>query len=334
MNETLSKESILEDPSNQTLNDIDDDEQDVLEPPKQTRKRGKAITYYLFKRFDNYDDIIKEIKQGDINGNTWVFKRQDDDKYRYYCKYVKQGCRAAPYLHLATEHAGNCFVSDEDYSNHQSEETPKNKVDTAIYQKIVELENLQIKPEGIIKNLIKSGFQPPTKIKLNNNNWNKLGKTIQHVDEYYMVRSGDKNDSKDLSREECRNFIQRLDDKPWNHFDEMLNDIKSIFLVKLNQENWKNSICNCVDWLKNYKCCHTIAIAYRLNLQLQPPDIESDEEEKGIEEPSSKRPCSSSRSEADDNENETNLIKKCKSCEMPLKKRKYFYCVNKCKNIF
>ncbi|RNA34504.1 hypothetical protein BpHYR1_035818 [Brachionus plicatilis] len=31
-------------------------------------------------------------------------------------------------------------------------------------------------------------------------------------------------------------------------------------------DNYACSTCTCVDWLKNYKCSHTIAVAYRLNL--------------------------------------------------------------------
>ncbi|CAF0944189.1 unnamed protein product [Brachionus calyciflorus] len=119
--------------------------------------------------------------------------------------------------------------------------------------------------------------------------WNKLGKTIQRLDEYYMVRSVDDKNSLDLSREDCKQFLQRLENKPWTNFDKMISFINI-----------------------------------------------SDEGEKGIEEetqPSSKRigsgiPITSStqidNGDADD-------INKCKICDMPLEKRKYFYCVNKCK---
>ncbi|RMZ99676.1 hypothetical protein BpHYR1_002742 [Brachionus plicatilis] len=34
----------------------------------------------------------------------------------------------------------------------------------------------------------------------------------------------------------------------------------------MKNNNWKNSTCTCLDWLKNYKSSHTIAVAYRLNL--------------------------------------------------------------------
>ncbi|RNA15587.1 hypothetical protein BpHYR1_041068 [Brachionus plicatilis] len=67
-------ESVLEDPANQTLEDVDQDWTDVLKPAYEIRKRGKAITYDLFKSFEDFDVILKEIKDGTINGNTWIFK--------------------------------------------------------------------------------------------------------------------------------------------------------------------------------------------------------------------------------------------------------------------
>ncbi|CAF1139289.1 unnamed protein product [Brachionus calyciflorus] len=169
MSDPLSTESILENPSNQTLDDVDQDWSDVLKPLKKTKKRGKAIIYNLDKSFEDYDVIVKEIKEGQINVNSWIFKAQDGDKYSYYCKYLKKGCRAALYLHLTDGSKGNCFISEDQHSNHElEEEEATNKIDEPIYAKIVELETLGIKPDGIIKNLIKCGFQPPKKTKLNN----------------------------------------------------------------------------------------------------------------------------------------------------------------------
>lgn len=88
MSETQSKESILEDPLDQTLDDTDQDWDDVLKPQNQ-KKRGKAITYELYQPFQEYDQIVKQIKEGNINGNNWIFKNKDGDKYRYYCKFNK-----------------------------------------------------------------------------------------------------------------------------------------------------------------------------------------------------------------------------------------------------
>ena len=66
--------------------------------------------------------MVQEVKGGKINGNCWFFKGKDGDKYRYYCKYIKQGCRAALYLELTDGSKENCFVSDEDHSNHGNDE--------------------------------------------------------------------------------------------------------------------------------------------------------------------------------------------------------------------
>lgn len=168
MSQTLSKESILEDPANETLNDADEYWYDVIKPADQIKKRGKAIVYTLSKSFENYENMVQDIKDGKINGNSWFFKGKDGDKYRYYCKHIKQGCRAALYLELTDGSNGNCFVSDEDHTNHSNENIIITQIDPKIHAKIVEYEKLGLKPESIIKNLINAGFQPPKKTKLNN----------------------------------------------------------------------------------------------------------------------------------------------------------------------
>ena len=90
------------------------------------------------------------------------------------------------------------------------------------------------------------------------------------------------------------------------------------------------------------------------SLEYQPSDVESDEEEKGIEEEvtlPSKKVCSNAPITSQDIpmtnlDIEQTIIdipttssqititssdNKCKKCNIPLKKRKYFYCINKCK---
>ncbi|RNA05357.1 hypothetical protein BpHYR1_028533 [Brachionus plicatilis] len=126
MSETLSKESVLEDRANQTLEDVDQDWTDVLKPANEIRKRGKAITYDLFKSFEDFNVILKEIKDGTINGNTWIFKSQDGDKHRFYCKYLKHGCRAALYLQLTDG------SKDDEHTNHPNDEEDIRKIDPII----------------------------------------------------------------------------------------------------------------------------------------------------------------------------------------------------------
>ncbi|CAF0998817.1 unnamed protein product [Brachionus calyciflorus] len=127
-------------------------------------KMFKIVKSRHFSRMYSSHVIVKEIKEGQVNGNSWIFKTQDGDKYRY----LKQRCRAALYLHLTDGSKGNCFISKDEHSNHELEEEATNKIDKPIYAKIVELETLGIKPDGIIKNLIKCRFQPPKKTKLKN----------------------------------------------------------------------------------------------------------------------------------------------------------------------
>ncbi|RNA10609.1 hypothetical protein BpHYR1_018873 [Brachionus plicatilis] len=101
---------------------------------------------------------------------------------------------------------------------------------TTIYQETneqIEIDNVNIKKfhkEPVIEN----------KELLDAYDWNKLEKKIQHVGEYYMVKSGNETN---LSREECKQFLQRLETTPWNYFDVMIEDIKSIYLIKFNNDN-------------------------------------------------------------------------------------------------
>ncbi|RNA13082.1 hypothetical protein BpHYR1_017494 [Brachionus plicatilis] len=77
MSETLSKESVLEDSANQTLEDIGQ----MFSNQLMRLEKGGKQTYDLFKSFEDFDS-------------------QDGDKHRFYCKYLKHGCRAALYLQL------------------------------------------------------------------------------------------------------------------------------------------------------------------------------------------------------------------------------------------
>ncbi|RNA27040.1 hypothetical protein BpHYR1_023639 [Brachionus plicatilis] len=93
---TQSHESVSLDPSDQTLDDVDVFLGKILKSPKSKKKRGKAIMYDMHCEFDNFKDMERDVLDG--NGDTWIFKKQDGDKYRYYCKYLNNGCRATLYL--------------------------------------------------------------------------------------------------------------------------------------------------------------------------------------------------------------------------------------------
>ncbi|CAF0709784.1 unnamed protein product [Brachionus calyciflorus] len=76
------------------------------------------------------------------------------------------GCKAALYLQATQNTAGLCFVSIDDHSNHPDQE--KEQIESRVVNRIKELEAMGIKADGIIKQFIRDGIQPPSKIKLNN----------------------------------------------------------------------------------------------------------------------------------------------------------------------
>ncbi|CAF1117015.1 unnamed protein product, partial [Brachionus calyciflorus] len=164
--QSLSHESILENPLDQTSSD----EQDVLLNnilnEKNKKKRGANIEFQLYGTYDNYDDFVKRVSNGEIKGLNMHFKKKDKDKYRYYCRYLSKGCKAALYLQPTQNSAGLCFVSVEDHSNHPQHE--RDQIDERITQRIKELESLGVIAQGIIQQLIRDGLQPPSKAKINN----------------------------------------------------------------------------------------------------------------------------------------------------------------------
>ena len=78
-----------------------------------------------------------------------------------------------------------------------------------------------------------------------------------------MVKSGKKTK---LTRDECKEYMNKIESIEWLNLDVMLKDLNEIRIVKINNENWKLSQCNCCFWLKNYFCNHVIGCAYRLRL--------------------------------------------------------------------
>ncbi|CAF0853602.1 unnamed protein product [Brachionus calyciflorus] len=130
----------------------------------------------------------------------------------------------------------------------------------------------------------------------------------------------------------------------------MIESINSMRIISINKENWKQSRCT---------CSHVIACSYRLRLMIfkdigmdvpierkrkvgaskknvscynkQPSDvIESGEglieENDNISEDDLIRPSTSKKAKLSDQDELDQL--KCKKCNEPLKKRRYYYCVN------
>ncbi|CAF0819195.1 unnamed protein product [Brachionus calyciflorus] len=167
--ESKSYESELLNPGDDTIDDAGQLEYDqILKEVETRKKRGKALVYDIHWSFNNLNKIKEAIENGKIMGNTMVFKKQEDNKYRYYCRFMKNGCKAALYLQLDEGTKGLCFVSDVDHTNHPENIESKEKINPNVRQRIVELEAFGYKPDGIIRQLFKDGLEPPHKTKIQN----------------------------------------------------------------------------------------------------------------------------------------------------------------------
>ena len=72
--------------------------------------------------------------------------------------------------------------------------------------------------------------------------------------------------SKVITKIQCREFMQQMSDCNYDDFDIMVQKINEIQIISLNRDCWENSVCNCREWMKFYKCNHVISLAARLKL--------------------------------------------------------------------
>ncbi|CAF1034936.1 unnamed protein product [Brachionus calyciflorus] len=175
--------------------------------------------------------------------------------------------------------------------------------------------------------------------------WNRLNKSIIVYNDQLFMPDGKK---KTLSKEDCKLYLEELQQKNWSSFDMMIEFLDSIHIVSLNKENWKLSICSCSFWLKNLHCSHVISCAYRsklcsfdsigMNLPIernkkrgpqsetanaynkQPGENDKDDE---LILPVTKKSKVKSSQERQDQQ-------VCPKCNTPMLKRRYWYCENKC----
>ena len=72
---------------------------------------------------------------------------------------------------------------------------------------------------------------------------------------------------KHLTREDARNYLQYIENISLeSSFDSLITNVKNVVVIRLNENEWENSICSCHLWHKNLICSHIIALACRLKL--------------------------------------------------------------------
>ena len=89
-----SEACYLENQADQTIDDIDDFENEDEDDYVQINKKKREMKDYDTEAsFEDYDEIVKEIKSGPFLEAEWNFshvsRTKNSDKYWYTCKYKK-----------------------------------------------------------------------------------------------------------------------------------------------------------------------------------------------------------------------------------------------------
>ena len=69
-----------------------------------------------------------------------------------------------------------------------------------------------------------------------------------------------------LNKESCQKYLSDIEEYSFTSFDQLIECVTSLHLIKINDVQWQLSECSCYMWLKNFKCNHVIAVCSRLNL--------------------------------------------------------------------
>ncbi|CAF0968553.1 unnamed protein product [Brachionus calyciflorus] len=125
---TESSESILLNPEDETLDDVESFPYPKILKDSNKRKRGKNIEYKLPEFFENFKQMEIKIKNGEINGNYWELKSNQNGVQRYYCRFIEHGCRAALYLEDIGDNKCKFKESEQSHSNHPEQISPKKKI--------------------------------------------------------------------------------------------------------------------------------------------------------------------------------------------------------------
>lgn len=69
--------------------------------------------------------------------------------------------------------------------------------------------------------------------------------------------------------------VRKFEDATYENFDEFSSKAFIIYKITLTAtgRNWKNAICTCTSFAKNYMCKHIVAIAYRLGILNKPDSL-------------------------------------------------------------
>jgi hypothetical protein len=99
--------------------------------------------------------------------------------------------------------------------------------------------------------------------------WDALRKDVVKINDKSFTRSA--LGGSRLTKKEVIDHFSIINALNFTNFDQMMDLVNMIWVIKINTDNWKLSTCTCPVNLKNYKCKHVIAISVRVGLTQYPP---------------------------------------------------------------
>jgi len=99
------------------------------------------------------------------------------------------------------------------------------------------------------------------------NQWLQQKKTIVKLNNSFYIPSKLKTS---LDKSEVRAYQTILDSLTWDSFEDLNKSTTSIYKIDVNTEQWEDSSCSCIYFMKNYTCKHIIAVANKLKLNVMP----------------------------------------------------------------
>lgn len=140
-----------------------------------------------------------------------------------------------------------------------------------VAQKIVEEWSKERDPNKINAKLFSTAPTIATKLWTDGYQWIKLDKQVLYQEksnqlEYYFTSSIEKPD---ITKTKLNNYIRLMKNMRWDDLDHYVDTATSIWKIILSKncsvenEEWKNGICNCPVFYKEYMCKHLIGISMR-----------------------------------------------------------------------
>ena len=69
-----------------------------------------------------------------------------------------------------------------------------------------------------------------------------------------------------INKQEADAYLNRRANETWDTLKELARDMTGMWIIQINENNWRNSQCSCPHYAKNYMCKHVIGLSVQLQL--------------------------------------------------------------------